>query len=123
MSGRRERGSAVVEFALIVPILILIVLGIAEFGRAYQAQTMLSQAAREAARSMAINDDAALAKTTAVGYFPALGLTPGQIAVSPASCTAGQAVTITITQPFTFLTGMFGDNINLTGTGSMRCNG
>jgi hypothetical protein len=35
----------------------------------------------------------------------------------------GEAVTVTITQPFTFITGMFGSNINLTGTGSMRCNG
>ncbi len=32
---RSERGAAVVEFALVVPILIALVFGIAEFGRAY----------------------------------------------------------------------------------------
>ena len=41
---------AAVEFAFIVPLLILLVLGIAEFGRAFQVQGTLSAAAREGVR-------------------------------------------------------------------------
>ncbi len=44
---RSESGAAAVEFALVVPILLLLVLGIIEFGRAYNIQNSLSAAARE----------------------------------------------------------------------------
>ena len=49
MTGRRlrgERGASAVEFALIVPLLVLLVIGIAEFGHAFQVQGTLSAAAR-----------------------------------------------------------------------------
>ena len=41
-----ERGAAAVEFALIVPILILMILGLVEFARAYNVQISLTNAAR-----------------------------------------------------------------------------
>ncbi len=120
---RRERGSAVVEFALVVPVLLILVLGIAEFGRAYQVQTMLSAAAREGARAMALQNSVSAARSTTRSFFPALNLTDAQVAISPANCTVGQAAQVTVTQPFTFITGMFGNNISLRGQGSMRCSG
>ena len=43
---RSERGAAAVEFAMIMPLLLVLVLGIAEFGRAFQVQGTLSAAAR-----------------------------------------------------------------------------
>ncbi len=48
-----ERGATAVEFAFIVPLLVLLVLGIAEFGHAFQVQGTLSAAAREGVRMMA----------------------------------------------------------------------
>ncbi|MCT1433984.1 pilus assembly protein, partial [Dietzia maris] len=50
----RDRGAAAVEFALVLPILLLLVLGILEFGRAYHVQTILSNAARDGVRVMAL---------------------------------------------------------------------
>jgi len=47
---RRSRGQGLVEFALILPILLLIVLGLIEFGRAFFIYTVVSNAAREGAR-------------------------------------------------------------------------
>ena len=53
---RSERGASAVEFAFIVPLLIVLVLGIAEFGHAFQVQGTLSAAAREGVRSMALQN-------------------------------------------------------------------
>ena len=50
-----ERGAAAVEFALILPILLTLVFGIVEFGWAFGQQVSLGNAAREAARTMAIH--------------------------------------------------------------------
>ena len=47
---RRTRGAAIVEFALVVPILFLLVWGIISFSRAYQRLNALTSALREGAR-------------------------------------------------------------------------
>lgn len=47
---RNDAGSATVEFALITPILLLMIFGIIEFGRVLSVQHLLNTAAREAAR-------------------------------------------------------------------------
>lgn len=46
---RRQSGQSVVEFALIVPVLLLIVIAVADFGRLYNAAVAVESAAREAA--------------------------------------------------------------------------
>ena len=127
---RDERGATVVEFAFIVPLLIVLVLGIAEFGHAFQVSGTLSAAAREGVRVMALQNDRAAAidaaRNAAAGLNPAL--TVGQVKV-PATCPApgpgGQTATVqlTIDYPMPFLTGFFGSSITLHGTGVMRCNG
>lgn len=124
----RERGAAVVEFALVVPILLLLVMGIAEFGRVYYIQTTLSQAAREGAREMALKNNAASAKSTARSSADPLVLTNGQISVSPSTCiasgtTPAALATVTITYPVAFLTSLFGSGVTVKGKGVMRCNG
>jgi Flp pilus assembly protein TadG len=50
----RKRGSTLVEFAFIVPVLILLVLGIIEFGWMAKNRLQLANAVREGARSAAI---------------------------------------------------------------------
>lgn len=47
---RRERGAAIIEFALVVPILFLLVWGIMSFSRAYQRMNALTASLREGAR-------------------------------------------------------------------------
>lgn len=46
----RERGAALVEFAIVLPILLALALGIVTFGSAYNQKLGLTNAAREAAR-------------------------------------------------------------------------
>ena len=47
---RNERGAALLETAITIPIVLLICVGIFEFGRAYQTWQVLTNAAREGAR-------------------------------------------------------------------------
>ena len=46
-----EKGQSLVEFALVVPLLLLLVIGIFEFGRAWMTKNIMTGAAREAVRS------------------------------------------------------------------------
>ncbi len=55
----RDRGATAVEFALVLPLLLLLVFGIIDFGRALNAQITLTQAAREGARLEALGDPSA----------------------------------------------------------------
>ncbi len=46
----REHGQAIIEFALVVPVLILIMLGILDLSRMYQTYIVVANASREGAR-------------------------------------------------------------------------
>ena len=52
--ARRMSGAAAVEFALVFPLLLLVVLGAIEFGVALYDKAMLTNASREAARAGAM---------------------------------------------------------------------
>ena len=116
------------EFALIVPLLIVLVIGIAEFGRAFQVQATLSAAAREGVRVMALQNDPAAARATVRDAATSLdpGITDAQITITPASCPSIGGTTLvrlTISYSSPFVTDFFGSSVDLTGTGVMRCNG
>lgn len=49
-AARREDGAALLEAALTLPIMLLVCVGILEFGRAYQAWQVVTNASREGAR-------------------------------------------------------------------------
>ena len=50
VATRRERGQAIIELALTLPLLLLIVLGIFDFGLMFQKYEVVTNAAREGAR-------------------------------------------------------------------------
>ncbi len=120
-----------VEFALVLPLLTLLIFGMLEFGRGYNAKLELTSAVREGARAVALaplNSDNAtvlnLATTTTRGAAP--GLTAGSISVTqPTPCTTltGNA-TVTATYPFSYSIPFFGTRaVTLTAKGVMRCGG
>jgi Flp pilus assembly protein TadG len=67
MSPRRscEAGQSLVEFALVLPLLLLLLLGIIQFGAAFNALIVLNAAAQEGARVMAIEGAGAEAEAKA----------------------------------------------------------
>lgn len=50
----RDRGAAAVEFAIVAPLLILILLGLVDFGRMFFVQINLAGASREGARAVSV---------------------------------------------------------------------
>ena len=70
---RDERASALVEFALVVPLLLALVLGIIEFGRAWNIDHVITDAAREGARRAVVRVEN---QATKVGTAAAPGTVP-----------------------------------------------
>jgi Flp pilus assembly protein TadG len=84
-----RRGQGLVEFALILPVLLLFMLGIMEFGRVLYIYTEVSNAAREALRAGAVTlhraNDADRGKVTAVECNEILNRAYGTLALTPRS--------------------------------------
>ena len=53
---RNQRGAALLETAVTIPIVLLVTVSIFEFGRAYQTWQVLTNAAREGARIAVLSD-------------------------------------------------------------------
>jgi Flp pilus assembly protein TadG len=66
---RSRRGIAIVEFAIVLPIFLLAIIGIIEFGRAVMVQQMLVNAAREGARRAIIPGATNASVTTLVDNY------------------------------------------------------
>jgi Flp pilus assembly protein TadG len=108
--GSGERGATAVEFAIILPILLLCVLGLMEFARAIWTQATLDYAVEAAARCAAV-DTTTCGTDVAVESYAA-GRSPGLSFADPASTfsvTRGQAcgVQVTANLPYAFLVPAF----------------
>jgi Flp pilus assembly protein TadG len=121
-----------VELALVLPILLVIVFGIVDFGRAYNAKVSLTQAAREGARVRALGGDGAATTARvqqAAGFVPAGSIAVNAGGACPAAPAATDVATVTVTYTFQFITPVgalaqfAAGPITLTGTGVMRCLG
>ena len=119
---RSERGAVAVEFALVLPILLMCLVGIMEFGKAYNTQISLTHSAREAARYMVINNNQGAAEN--VGIAASGFLNPDEVTVefSAPACIENQPMEVTVSYPHDALTGMFHD-MTLSGKAAMRCGG
>jgi len=82
-SGEERRGAAIVEMAVVLPLFVLLVFGMIEFGRALMVSQLLTNAAREAARvavsNGATNDDVVDSATDFLQE--AIGVDPGDVTV------------------------------------------
>jgi Flp pilus assembly protein TadG len=132
LRARSEHGAAAVEFALVMPILFLLMFGIYEFGRMYNAKVSMTGAVREGARVMAIRNDpscnagppagAAATVVQAAALSPALSC--GEVTITPASCVPGANVVVTAARSHTYNIPFYGTgSINVTGRAVMRCGG
>lgn len=79
--GRDSRGQALVEFALILPILVLVMVGIFDVGRLVYAYNTVNNAAREGGRQAIVDQTLVHIQERAANHAAALGIAPGDIAV------------------------------------------
>ena len=131
--GRRSRGQALVEFALVVPIFFLLLFGFIDIARYVYTTTAYGQAAREGARygsveqwfytcpgSVVTQTRKACTEAVTLGRVPPGAPTPNLVScsnVAPSNCSsssrAGDLMAVTVQGPFQFFTPVIG---NLLGT-------
>ena len=86
MSRRlRRRGQTLVEFALVLPVLTLMLFGVVDLGRGIYGFNAISNAAREGGRTAIVNQDLADIRTRAAAQATALGIP----STAPSSCVGG----------------------------------
>lgn len=91
------------EFALLLPVLLLLIFGIIDFGRALNAQVTLTQAAREGARLAALGQLNVVSRTQAA----ATGLSPVTVTIvtsCPPDAGPGVNATVTVSYSYSFIT-------------------
>lgn len=124
-----ERGAAAVELALVLPVLVLLVFGIVQFGILFNRQQAIHAAAREGARLASLpqtdTNEIDQRVTDALTGVP-LGNTP-TIAISPNGAkpcegNSGDPVVVTVSLDTTIDIPLLGVmNRTLTGRGEFRC--
>jgi hypothetical protein len=106
-SGRRmsDRGSVAVEFALVLPVLLLIVFGIVDFGRALNAQIALTGAAREGVRLAALGYPDAAVQARAAAAAPDLSWVTVTVSAScPPGAGPSADADVSVSYSFAFIT-------------------
>jgi Flp pilus assembly protein TadG len=121
-----DRGSELVEMAIVLPIFVLLLMGIMDFGYLFQRYEILLNSAREGAR-LAVVDDTLTdtdIELRVVNYASNAGLTGGTPVANAGDSTmtvsgvaiATKTVTVTFTSDFLFLPG----SVNLQAVSVMR---
>jgi Flp pilus assembly protein TadG len=137
--AKGQRGQALLEMAMTIPLLLVVTVGIFEFGRAYQTYQILTNSAREGARlailpgSTLTNVQDRVRQYLTSGQVPnaslaSINLTTGSVAMG--SGTSPSSV-VTVSYPYTFVvlrpvmnllvrTSTVGSAITLVGRAEMR---
>jgi Flp pilus assembly protein TadG len=126
---RNQRGTALVEFALVLPFLAILVFGTIDFGRAYQLQNRLRNAAREGGRlaqitplqvtstgtcldpdniTFAATHEEASASSTYTVAVKRLDTNATLTGCSTSTLPGGTRVLVTVSRPFNVLTPFIG---------------
>jgi hypothetical protein len=87
--ARVHRGQAIIEFVFVLPILLLLVMGALEFGRAYIAKIVITNAAREGAYYLSYHpDEPEEAIQAAIDEADSSGITLNEdnISILPVGC-------------------------------------
>lgn len=110
-----RRGQSLVEFALVAPLLLMVVFGTFDLGWAVYAKNTITNSAREGARvGVVVSKSDADIRTQVKHTAAALGLTDAQIVISPAGNASAPyrdhqiALTVTVNYTYTPLTPIIG---------------
>jgi Flp pilus assembly protein TadG len=138
---RSQRGAAAVEFALIAPLLFMLVFGIIEFGFGFHAWDSTQNASREAARVAAVRPDVGEIEARARGTASLLDQSQLTVAVtcsvgggafstcgSSSSWAEGDIVRVTVTYTYDYISPLpafvgMGDNMVLRSVAEARFEG
>ena len=103
---RSERGAVAVEFAILLPVFLLLVCGIMDFGNIYYQLHNVNEAAREGARQTAVSQSLSTAASTTIAYIKSNYNNNYNVTVVPSPPVSGSNVTVTVTSSVTINTPM-----------------
>ena len=128
---KTQRGTALIEFALVLPMLLIMTVAAVDFGRAFFVKNVVSQAAREGVRLRAVTSsaDSALVRDRVLQVANAANVTISNLSI--AGPDPSRQVTVTVTAEFNWIFpgvfNLFGANftnpMSLTGEAVMRNEG
>jgi Flp pilus assembly protein TadG len=101
---QRTEGATAVEFAIVLPVLLLILLGIMDFGNAYYQLHLVSEASRAGARYATVDPNLANIPTDVTNYVRSNYGNQLQVTTSPSPLVSGGNVTVTVTNSVTIST-------------------
>src|SRR5947207_5936953 len=99
---RSRRGAAIIEFALLAPVLFMLVLGMIEFGRVLMVAQLLTDAAREGGRlAVVAGSNTDKVTSTVDSFLTNAGVNGAHTSVSPdpSAANQGDSITVTVTVP------------------------
>lgn len=107
---KSEKGQSIVEFALILPLLVLMLFGIIDFARIFHVYLTMDHAGREAGRAASIGKNDTYITQKAIDNGVSINLKATDVDISPkVTRKSGDNVTITITYSIDFLTPVIGN--------------
>ena len=124
-----EKGGVAVEFAMLLPLLVLLVFGIIQFGVLFNNYIAITHAAREGVRWAALEEPESVVKDKAVEAAPSLkpAIDPANITVDPSSrsiANQGEQVEVTVSYAvpiiMPFINEILGANVTLVASATQR---
>ncbi len=120
---RDDSGQSLVEFSIVLPMLLLILIAIFDFGKFFMTDLVLQEAARDAARYASIGDSDLQISQVIVQGASVLQANLLHIIITPGERTSGDPVTVSISYPMTFdppLSLFFPNPLTITAATTMR---
>ena len=118
-NDRGQRGQGMVELAIILPLLLTVLLGTIDLGRAFYTYVALTNAAREAARYAAVNDTNAsitqVRQEFTAGSADLSGCAAGSLTFAASGGGRGNAYTVNVGCRFTLITPFIAAVVGATG--------
>jgi Flp pilus assembly protein TadG len=101
---RYRQGAAAVEFAVVAPVFFLMVLAMIEYGRMVMVQQIITNGAREGARSAVLDGATTGSVTSSVGTYCTNGGVKNVVVTvtpdPPSNAASGDPVTVKVSVPF-----------------------
>lgn len=107
---KNNRGQAIVELAILLPVLLLILMSIFEFGRVFNAYMIISHASREGARAGSVGNTDTQIEAVISDVTPTLNSGNMTITIvdSGGSRNRGDSITVTINYSIDLITPLVG---------------
>ncbi|ERI91501.1 TadE-like protein [Clostridiales bacterium oral taxon 876 str. F0540] len=123
---RNNKGQALVEFAIILPILLLLIMGIVQFGMMINSYLSIQYASREGARAGIVGSTDAEIKNLIIANSQSLDASKITVTITPdfANRKSGDALTVKLSYSYNLtvpiISSMFKNSVLLNAQTSMR---